>query len=417
VSLPTFRSDRVKLHYEDLGEGEPVLLLHGFTSSFAGTWQRTGWVDPLTSSGRRVNGLDFPSHGDSDPVYDPRRCKPTRLSADVVALLDRLRLDRADLVGFSMGAGIALRVAMTHPSRVARLVLGGIGDAALNGLHDPQQVARVAAAFVLEPGAEVDDPVAARIRRNAELAGGNLRVLLPFLQGDGWPGGLDELRPVDAPILLFVAEAEQYMAKTHEIRRWLGHAEVLRLEGDHHTVLRDDGLKHRVLAFLARRTSLRMPGDDDESLQIRRYAASDEETVWRLHVDGLDQFGANAGEGPWDDDLHQIEDAYLRDGELLVGEVRGEVVAMGALRAASADVGELKRVRVAHPFQGRGIGEAISRALLDRAEELGFRRVILDTTTRQVPAQRLYEKLGFRETHRRLGHTGLELIFYERQLG
>jgi ribosomal protein S18 acetylase RimI-like enzyme len=139
--------------------------------------------------------------------------------------------------------------------------------------------------------------------------------------------------------------------------------------------------------------------------------------VWRLHVAGLDQFGANAGEGPWDDDLRHIEESYMRDGEFLVGEIGGEVVAMGALRAAAAHVGELKRVRVARPFQGRGIGEAISRALLERAQELGFQRVVLETTTRQRPAQHLYEKLGFRETHRKLGHTGLELVFYEREIG
>lgn len=151
-------------------------------------------------------------------------------------------------------------------------------------------------------------------------------------------------------------------------------------------------------------------------MHVRRYEASDAATVWRLHAAGLDQMGANAGDGPWDDDLRQIEDVYLQEGEFLVGEVGGEVVAMGALRPVGRRTGELKRVRVAESFQRQGFGETISRALLERASELGFRRVILDTTTLQTPARRLYEKLGFRETNRKVGPTGLEIIFYEREL-
>lgn len=212
--MTTLRSDGIELHYEDRGEGKPIVLLHGFTSSFAGTWEGTGWAALLTASGRRVIGSDFPSHGQSEAAYNPRRCRPEQLAADVVALLDRLDLDRADVVGFSMGAGVALRVAMAYPSRVRCLVVGGIGDAALNPRHDPQQVARIADAFQLESAEDIDDPVAARIRRNAEAVGRDLNALLPYLQGGGWPGSLDELGHVKGPILLFVAESEQYMAKT-----------------------------------------------------------------------------------------------------------------------------------------------------------------------------------------------------------
>ena len=98
--------------------------------------------------------------------------------------------------------------------------------------------------------------------------------------------------------------------------------------------------------------------------------------MWQLHIAGLEQFGANAGEGPWDDDLRDVEAAYLRNGEFLIGEVGGEIVAIGAIRAVTAEVGEPKRVRVDQPYQGlqgHGIGEAISRRLLARASALGFK--------------------------------------------
>jgi pimeloyl-ACP methyl ester carboxylesterase len=235
----------------DSGSGTPVVLLHGFTSSFAGTWDRTGWVGLLTGGGRRVVGLDFPSHGESEPVFAVERCKPERLVADVLALLDHTEVERADLIGFSMGAGVALGLAMTHPSRVTRLVLGGIGDAAVNALHDRQQLADIAKAFQAERAEDVARPEAASIRRSAEQGGASVKALLPFLLGSGWPGGLDKLEPIAAPILLFVAEDDEYMAGTQTLEGWLSPAEVLRLSGrGHHDVLRDDRLKRRVLAFL-----------------------------------------------------------------------------------------------------------------------------------------------------------------------
>ena len=239
----------VELHYEEHGTGDPVLLLHGFTSSFAGTWKRTGWVELLVAQGRRVVGLDFPGHGESAPGETVERCCGRSLAEDVLALLDGLGLRAVDLVGFSMGGGVALRVAMSHRERVRRLVIGGVGDAAVNAFHDPEQVARIASAF---EGDEPADAVAARIRQNAQLAGNDPRALLPYLRGGGWPGGLDDLLPVTAPVLMFVPENDWYMGETQAIRRWLSHAEVLTLPGrDHHSALVDDELRARVVRFLA----------------------------------------------------------------------------------------------------------------------------------------------------------------------
>jgi len=152
----------------------------------------------------------------------------------------------------------------------------------------------------------------------------------------------------------------------------------------------------------------------DDGMQLRRYRSSDGPAVRRLHFEGLDQMGVNRP-GPWDADLDQIEAEYLSRGEFLIAELEGQAVAMGGLRAVGADVGELKRLRVTEAYQRRGLGEAITRALMARARELGFKRLILDTTTEQAPAQALYNKLGFRETCRRTPRD-LEIIFYEREL-
>jgi N-acetylglutamate synthase-like GNAT family acetyltransferase len=147
------------------------------------------------------------------------------------------------------------------------------------------------------------------------------------------------------------------------------------------------------------------------SLRIRRYRATDNERVRELHFGGLDQMGANTP-GPWDADLDDIESVYLERGDFLVGEVEGQVVAMGALRPLEGRTAELKRLRVAASHQGSGYGETMARTLVARAHELGFDRIVLDTTSRQLPAQRLFAKLGFREVARKPQGES-ELISYE----
>lgn len=156
------------------------------------------------------------------------------------------------------------------------------------------------------------------------------------------------------------------------------------------------------------------PGPHD--LRIRRYQPADRAAVRQLHEVALRAVGAHAGRGPWDDDLDDIEGAYLRDGgEFLVGLHAGRLVAMGALRPGTDGRAELKRMRVLPELQGHGFGQAILDALERRARALGFSVLHLDTSTRQEAARGLYAKNGYREV-RRAEWRGLELIFMEKRL-
>ena len=152
-------------------------------------------------------------------------------------------------------------------------------------------------------------------------------------------------------------------------------------------------------------------------LHVRRYEPRDKDAVRRLHDDALNEVGAHLGSGPWDEDLDEIEDFYLKSGgEFLVGLLDEEVVAMGALRRISPETAELKRMRVRPDLQGRGYGQSLLDALHRRAAELGYFTLRLDTTVQQRVAQRLYLKNGYREARR--GSIGtFECIFYERDAG
>jgi GNAT superfamily N-acetyltransferase len=151
-------------------------------------------------------------------------------------------------------------------------------------------------------------------------------------------------------------------------------------------------------------------------LQIRRYTSEDHGAVWNLHNIALWQVGAHAGNGPWDNDLHNIEEAYLNNGgEFLVGVLDGQIVAMGALKRISEEKAEVKRMRVHPDHQRRGFGQQILYALEARAKELGYRTLALDTAVIQTAAQQLYLKNGFQETGRTV-LVGFDAILFEKQL-
>lgn len=149
---------------------------------------------------------------------------------------------------------------------------------------------------------------------------------------------------------------------------------------------------------------------------ICRYEPADHDAVWDLHNLALLDVGAHGGNGPWDEDLHQIETAYLESGgEFLVGLVEGRIVAMGALRRMDEQRGEIKRMRVHPEFQRRGFGQAVLSALEVRARELGYTALVLDATPIQTAAQALYLKNGYREVSG--GQAGpFEMIYFEKKL-
>lgn len=153
-----------------------------------------------------------------------------------------------------------------------------------------------------------------------------------------------------------------------------------------------------------------------EGLKVRQYQPSDVEDVWILHNLALQAAGAHAGQGPWDDDLKNIEAAYLKaNGDFLVALVDGKVVGMGAFRPIDSCTVEIKRMRVHPAYQRQGIGTAILQHLEDRAKRGGYRTFILDTTVQQIAAQKFYEKFGYQQRGR-AEISGYECILYEKEI-
>jgi pimeloyl-ACP methyl ester carboxylesterase len=107
----------INLHYETYGEGEPLILLHGGVGSI----EMFGEVIPLLAEGRQVIAVDLQAHGRTADVDRP--LSYATMADDIAALIEHLGLEQADVMGYSLGGGVALRTAIQHPKVVRKLVL------------------------------------------------------------------------------------------------------------------------------------------------------------------------------------------------------------------------------------------------------------------------------------------------------
>jgi pimeloyl-ACP methyl ester carboxylesterase len=243
------------IRFETWGEGSPVALLHGFTSSIEPNWVERGWVDLLTAAGHQVIGIDLRGHGRSSKLYRPEDYETALLAADVLCVFDELGVARSHLFGFSMGAGVALQLAMDAPERLRRLVICGIGDAAIRGLHDPHEIEEIGESLDAADSGLVTSPLEQRIRAAAERGGNDLEALAAMTRRGGWPGDLTDPTPVDLPVLLGVAGRDEYMRGRERLLELLPQAEVVAVPDASHTmILCDDRFKQAVLRFLRGRT-------------------------------------------------------------------------------------------------------------------------------------------------------------------
>jgi GNAT superfamily N-acetyltransferase len=146
---------------------------------------------------------------------------------------------------------------------------------------------------------------------------------------------------------------------------------------------------------------------------LRTYNDQDKDAVISFHERILRETGAFLP-GRRDEDLENVGEVYLRPGGCFVlVEENGVIQAMGALRIVSETVAEIKRMRVDTTLQRQGLGQFVLDHLLQHAKTRGVERVILDTSDRQKPARRFYEKNGFTE-YKRSKWNELTIIFYEK---
>ena len=176
----SFDSDGVGIAYSDEGEGEPILLIHGFASNVAANWGDVGWIGALAAAGRRVIALDNRGHGQSEKLYDPSCYGAPSMAEDARRLLDHLGIARADVMGYSMGARIATFLLLAHPERVRSAILAGVGINLVRGMVGSGPIAKALEAPRIE---DVSNDTARSFRAFAEKTGSDLKALAACMRG------------------------------------------------------------------------------------------------------------------------------------------------------------------------------------------------------------------------------------------
>lgn len=249
--MPSFRKDDVEIAYLDEREGEPIVLIHGFASTKEVNWLLTSWVTTLTKVGRRAIALDNRGHGASTKLYDPAAYHSAIMAEDVRALLDHLEIERADLMGYSMGSRIAAFLSVEHPARVRSAILGGLGIRLVEGVGLPESIAEALEAPTV---ADVKDPTRRTFRVFAEQTRSDLRALAACIRGSRQTLSRAEVASIMAPVLVAVGTKDKVAGDAHELAVLIPGARALDIpDRDHMLAVGDKVFKAAAIDFLNQR--------------------------------------------------------------------------------------------------------------------------------------------------------------------
>jgi pimeloyl-ACP methyl ester carboxylesterase len=299
--MKTFQSfDGTTIAYRDEGQGQAVILLHGYGVDGLGQFGafdcilpglvrmrelfleafgkapplpdppaegRAGLIPPLLAAGARVVIPDLRGFGASSKPREASAYFDSAIARDVIALIEHLGLNSADVVGFSMGAGTAARMLALEPPQVKSAILAGIGDYAIEGsiLEFPEtwpipndlprplthKTWAEEGARVLEQGEIVPGHLASAHVIAARAGGHDPRVLAAVIRGavaeQLTAEGLNRIR---VPVLVLNGAADVANQKTDRLLREIPTARLGRCDGDHYSTPYQPTFHRAIVEFL-----------------------------------------------------------------------------------------------------------------------------------------------------------------------
>lgn len=233
-------SDGVRIHYQEAGEGVPVVLLHGYTSCCDASWFADGMAKELART-HRVIGIDARGHGRSEKSHDPAKYDGDRMPRDVIEVLDALGVEKAHFHGYSMGGGIVAHLMARHPGRFITAGFGG------SGVRESDEALAAKAAAADPQGVDPDqDAGRAKLAARADRDNEALNAVQDGRQAKPSTASELDLTTIGFPVLAVNGEFDAPISKTQRLAREVKDFRAVILPGHGHNTVTTAGFTPRL---------------------------------------------------------------------------------------------------------------------------------------------------------------------------
>lgn len=246
--MPIARLDDVELEYVDEGQGNPILLIHGFASSKEANWIDTGWVSLLVESGYRVVAFDNRGHGGSTRFHETEHYSLDLMARDALDLMAYLDIETCHLMGYSMGARISTRLAIGHGDRFGKIILAGNGMSMIEGSGDWTPVRN---ALLADKLSDVTDLRGRAFRKFADATKSDLKALAACVTAVRELFEPEEFKGIANPVLVAIGTDDDIAGSGEPVADLIPDGHYLAIPNrDHMRAVGDKVYKEGVLAFL-----------------------------------------------------------------------------------------------------------------------------------------------------------------------
>jgi non-heme chloroperoxidase len=240
-------NDGVRLAFETVGGGPPVVLVHGFASSRVQNWKEPGWFATLSGAGYRVVAMDCRGHGESDRPHGDESYGD-KMVGDILTVMDAAHIDSAVLMGYSMGGILTVGVLMTRPERVTRAICAGIGETYFASKTHRRGIA---AALRASDPSTITDPTQKAFRAFASQGGKDLLALAACMSADRTMYKREQLASCKVPVLVVDGDKDTQAGAPEPLAAAFSNGRAVAVPNrDHMTAVGDKVYKAAVLEFL-----------------------------------------------------------------------------------------------------------------------------------------------------------------------
>jgi len=249
--MPTFDSQGFSIAYDDIpgDKGRPMILVHGFTSNRIEGWQRLGWYGAFERNRIRCVALDNRGHGESAKPHDPAAYGRDAMSNDILNLMDHLGIERAHIMGYSMGTRLAMTAALKAPRRFATLTIGGVGDK----MFENREIAGNPMADAMEAAdpETIKEPMLKSFRQFADDQGEDRLALAALTRNRDPQLTREELARLEVPVLVVAGARDELAGDPDALARVFPDGRAVTLPGcDHFSAIPHALYKATVFDFL-----------------------------------------------------------------------------------------------------------------------------------------------------------------------